>query len=154
MKILVTYYSRTQTTEKIAKKIAKELGADLEEIVYSNESKPNYLLAGLDAIRKKSADIKPITKDPSDYDIVIIGTPVWAATMATPILTYLTENKEKFNRVSFISTAGGSSASTIAKMTEIVEKDPIAILTLNKEEIKSNPNSKINEFVNSIKNIV
>ena len=37
-----------------------------------------YLFAGRDAVRKKLTKLKPLKFNPTDYDLVIIGTPIWA----------------------------------------------------------------------------
>ena len=79
MKILVTFYSRTGNTRKIGNEIAEKLKADADEVV---DKKPRggvkgYLFAGRDAMKKKLAEIE-YRKDPAEYDLVIIGIPVWA----------------------------------------------------------------------------
>jgi flavodoxin len=75
-KILVVYYSRTGNTKKIAGELAKKFSADLEAIDDSQDRSGvfNYLKSGYEAARKKECVISALKHNPSDYDIVIIGT--------------------------------------------------------------------------------
>jgi flavodoxin len=153
MKILITYYSRTNITEKIAKTIQTNLDCDIEEIIdLKNRSGPfGWIKSCIDAIRQNSTDIKSIEKDPSDYDLVIIGTPVWASTMASGVLTYLKENKEKFNDVAFFCTCGSSGYDeTFSKMEEIAGKKAIETLFITKEDLNTSFDSKIQSYTGKL----
>ena len=87
MKTLLVYYSRTQITEKIAKTIQKDLDCDIEEITVEDkyDGTIGYIKGGFDASANRVCEINKVTKNPKDYDLVIIGTPVWAATGNTNI---------------------------------------------------------------------
>ncbi len=153
MKILIAYYSRTSTTAKVAKKIQVSLNCDMEEIIDKTDRSGfiGYIKSCYTAMRETTAKIEPIKKDPSEYDLVIIGTPVWAATMANPVLTYIKENKTKFNNVSFFCTCGGSGYDkTFAKMEDFSNKTPLNTLYLTQTEIKSSFDSKIEDFTEKI----
>lgn len=91
MKALVVYYSRTGTTKSAAKKIAQELGADMEEIIdKKNRRGPiGFLTAGYDATRAKKTKIAETSKNPNEYDLIVIGTPVWNSRPTPAIRTYL-----------------------------------------------------------------
>jgi len=156
MRILITYYSRTKTTERVAKEIQKKLDCDIEEIIdLKNRSGAlGWIKSLFNVFGGKQAKIKPIEKDPSDYDLVIVGTPVWASTMSSATLTYLTENKEKFKDISLFCTCGSSGyVETFAKMEEISDKKAVDTLYITKEEFKSSFESKIEDFDRKIKNI-
>ena len=154
MNILITYYSRTNITEKVAIKLKEELNCDLEEIIdKKNRSGPiSYLISGFQAARSIPANIKEIEKSPENYDLVIVGTPVWAGTMSTPILAYLKENKEKLNNIAFFCTCGGSEGSTFENMEKLISKKPLKTLSLNKKDLESSYETKIHEFAQNIKN--
>lgn len=62
----------------------------------------------MDAAFKRLTVIKKTEKDPALYDVVAIGTPVWANKMSTPARTYLFQNKDRFGRVAFFLTRGGT----------------------------------------------
>jgi flavodoxin len=153
MKTLIAYYSRTNITANVAKSLQKEFDADIEEIIdMKNRSGAiGYIKSCLDAIRKVPAKIKPLEKDPSKYDVVIIGTPVWASTMANAILTYITENKEKFNETALFCTCGSSGyEKTFVRMEEIIAKKPLETLFLTKTDINSY-DDKLESYANKIK---
>jgi flavodoxin len=154
MKILVVYYSRTNITKNVAIKIQQDLNADLEEIIDKKDRSGTlaYLKSAGDAVLNKLADIEPIKKDPADYDLVIIGTPVWASTMATPVLTYLIENKDKFKNVSFFCTCGSSGYErTLNNMEKTSDKKALERLVITKNNRESSLDLEISEYINNIK---
>lgn len=93
MKTLVIYYSFEGNTEYAAKELAKKLGADIQRIEPVNELKSKgfykYIWGGRQAVMKKKPEIISLDKNPQDYDIVVIGSPVWASTYAPPIRSLL-----------------------------------------------------------------
>ncbi|MDO5850373.1 MAG: flavodoxin [Methanobacteriaceae archaeon] len=152
MKTLVVYYSRTQNTEKVAKLIKEELNADIEEIkpIKGYDGPIGYAKGGLESSRGKTPKLEKISKDPSNYDLTIIGTPVWAFTMASPVLTYLRENKDKFNDVAFFTTAGSSGMESTLENMEKESKKPLETVYLTKIDME-NYEIKTKEFTNSLK---
>lgn len=152
MKTLIVFYSRTGTTRKVAHEIQKALKADAEELIDKNRSGPiGYMIAGKEATLEKLTDIKPIKKDPKKYNLIIIGTPVWAFNMCSAIRTYLTENKLK--KVAFFCTMDGSGDDrTFRKMQELTQLKPKATLTLKTKDVHKKDFSKeIKEFVKKLK---
>jgi flavodoxin len=84
MKSLVVFYSRSGKTKQVAEKITELLKADLEEVIDLKSRKGifGWLSAGKDASKKNGATIAAIKKQPAQYDLVILGTPVWAGKMS------------------------------------------------------------------------
>ena len=97
MKILVAYYSRSGNTRKISGEISSTLECDVEEIIDTKNRSGvlGFIRAGRDASGHKLTVLEDIKKDPADYDLVVIGTPIWGGNMSTPIRTYITENHSK-----------------------------------------------------------
>ncbi|MDX9913906.1 MAG: flavodoxin [Candidatus Moranbacteria bacterium] len=153
-KILVTYYSRTQTTRKVAENLAEKLGADIEEVkdTVDRTGVKGYWFSGKDATLRKLTVLEKSEKNLSDYNMVIIGTPIWSWNMSVPVRTYITENKDKFPDVAFFCTMGGSGNERAFKeMSEIIGKKPISILALKTVEVvKNSAKEKIEEFVKSL----
>jgi len=152
MKILVTYYSRTGLTRKVATFISEDLEAHIDEITDSiDRSGPiGYLKAGKDASMKKLTKIKYSAK-PEDYDLIIIGGPVWAWTMCPAIRTYITDNKEilKTKKLAFFATQGSDGADKKFRfMQEIIGVKPLNTLTINGKDFKNEEyKKKVKDFV-------
>lgn len=151
MKTLIVYYTRTNTTKKLAEAVALKLGADLEEVIDKKDRSgiKGYVVAGKDAMQASLTEIGECQKNPSEYDLVIIGTPVWAWKMTPAIRTYLTNNKEKLSRVAFFTTQGGEgNGKVIPGMEELVGKKSIASLQLlTREVVQDKFADKLDEFV-------
>ena len=140
-KTLVVYYSRTGTTRQVAEAVAAELNAEVEEIVDTKKRKGvlGFVVAGKDAALKKLTAIEPAQKSPGDYDLVVVGTPVWAGTASTPVRTYLTEQRDRLPRVAFFLTTGGSGIEgAFRAMAELAGKDPLATLGLTTKQVRRN----------------
>jgi flavodoxin len=123
-KILVTYYSASGNTARIARDIARLTCADLESLRDFDHEGPlsfmGYAKAAIDALRGKPARIGGVTCDPRKYALVIIGTPVWAGHITPPVRAYLERYKDDLARVAFFVTSGNTSASKIVLPMEAI----------------------------------
>ena len=110
MKILIAYYSRTGTTKKVAEVLGIKLNADIEEIkdTVDRVGAKGYLLSGRDATLRRMTTIEPMQKNPADYDLVIIGTPIWSWNLSVPVRTYLEQHKTEFKNIALFCGMGGS----------------------------------------------
>lgn len=138
--ILVVYYSRTGHTRQIAEAIAAKCSANLEAIhdVSSRLGFLGYWRSGREAWREQTTEIRQVEKDPAAFDLVVIGTPVWAGRMSSPIRTYITEQRSRFKRIAVFCTLGGAGGEkTLARMAELCEQAPVAKLIVTERELKS-----------------
>jgi len=151
MKTLVVYYSRTGTTKKVGQEIARQFKADSEEIldVKSRMGPIGWLRSGREGKDKKLAEIKPIKKDPSKYDLVLIGTPNWAANMSSPVRTYLSNNK--FKKTAYFLTGGGNPGIAFEDMEALAGKPIATLVVLSKEVAQNAYSDKVKEFVARLK---
>lgn len=110
MNALVVYYSRTGRTRKAAEEIASALSADLEELRDNKKrSGPiGFIKSGIEARSGRTVNLEPLSHDPATYDIVVVGTPVWAGTMSSPVRTFLQETDLSKSRVAWFCTAGSN----------------------------------------------
>ncbi len=140
MKTLIVFYSRTGCTRTAAQALAAQLGADLEELKETaDRSGPmGYVSAGRDAMTKRPSVLLPTTRQPADYDLVIVGTPVWAFTMCPAIRTWLSREAAQIRRAAFFCTQGGSGAErTMQHMEQLIGRPPVARLTLCDKDIRA-----------------
>jgi len=93
-KILVVYYSLQGYTREVAKRIAEATNADIFEIEplkpYSTLSA--YTIGILHAQTKATPNIKEQVVNLGDYDVIFIGSPIWAFTMAPPVMTFIKQH--------------------------------------------------------------
>ena len=101
MKNLVVYYTRTGNTKFAAETIAAEIGADIEEVIdlKKRQGRLAFLPAGRDAMQGKETEIAPTNRNPADYDLIVIATPVWAGSPTPAIRTYLNKNDLSWKKV-------------------------------------------------------
>ncbi|MFA5925393.1 MAG: flavodoxin [Parcubacteria group bacterium] len=155
MKTLVIYYSRTGTTKKVAEMIAEKMGADIEEIkdTVDRSGVKGYLKSGRDAMKKRLTKLMPLQKNLAEYDLLIIGTPIWGWNMSAPVRTFVTDQKDNIKNAAFFCTMGGSGDErAFSEMEEIIEKKPKDVLSLMTKNVATGGfEEKVNEFVNSIK---
>ena len=140
MKTLVVYYSRSGMTRKVASYLGEKLRAIIEEIVDKDkrEGALGYIRSGKDAFKKNLAEVEDFKNDPSSFDLVVIGTPVWAGTMAPAVRTYIERNKEKIQKSIFFSTQGGAREQKVFKeMEAVLGKAPDKYFFLTDKEVKN-----------------
>ncbi|HPL92934.1 MAG TPA: flavodoxin [bacterium] len=153
--ILIVYYSRSGFTKQLAQELAVHLHADLEEIIDKKDRSGalGYLFSGRDALKEKTTEIQKITRQPDNYQLVVIATPVWAFKCSTPILTFIKKFGQNCGRVAFVATQGSSGADgAFQQMSGQLKQTPIATLIVNSKEISQNKyQDKTKIFANKIK---
>lgn len=131
---LIAYYSMTGKTRKIADEIRSTIGADFEEI---REPKTRHGVGGMlrafyDAIVRREPPIEPITRNPVDYDLLVLGGPVWAGRMAAPVRTYAHRYGAQAHQVAFFCTEGGRGAQqAFAELEKFCQHAPSATLVVD-----------------------
>ncbi|MFA4663066.1 flavodoxin family protein [Pyrococcus kukulkanii] len=150
MKTLIVFYSRSRTTKRIAQEVAKALNADIDEIIDKKPRKGilGFLIAGYDATMGKTTEIE-FEKDPSSYDLVVIGTPVWNGRVTPAIRTYLLQNRGKIRNAAFFCTCAGRPGKCLEQMEEILGKRPV----LRKILVRKRLEEGIKEFVEELKTL-
>lgn len=88
-KVLVLYYSQTGVTEKVAKEIQEQIGADIEAIEVENPYDGDFnqtIERGQKEMEAgETPKMKPLKSNLADYDVIMLGYPVWFGTYAQPI---------------------------------------------------------------------
>jgi flavodoxin len=115
LKSLIVYYTRTGNARFVAETIAAEVGADIEEVIDQKKRRGilGYLSGGKDAKQGKETEIAPTQKSPAEYDLMIVGTPVWAGRPTPAITTYLKKNSLSGKKVAVFFTQGGKNPQGI-----------------------------------------
>ena len=150
-KVLLTYYSWRRKTKDVAELLGRNIECDEEEINEKNPRKGilGFIRAGRDALKKRGTEIEPFENDISSYDLIIVGTPVWAGHVTCAVRTFLTENKDKINNVAFFCTANSSKeAKEFTDMQEILNKKPKSTMRISTKDFNNlNVYNKILKFL-------
>ena len=156
MKNLIVYYSMNGNTDYAAQKMATIINADLLRINPKKSFPENkflrFLLCGKSAVFGETPELEDYVFNSDMYDHIIIGTPIWAGNMSSPIRTFVVDNKDKLKtkKISIYCThSGGGGDKAIRKIKELLDSIPIEN-TLEVVEPKDKPldesELKITEF--------
>lgn len=156
MKTLVVYYSRTGNTRLIGNEIAAALGADVEELEDGKKRAGpiGFLLSGMEAKRKTLVQLEALKHNPSEYDLVVVGSPVWANDMCSPVRTFLARDHTALNKVAWFCTSGSIdpkyAATGFAAMTEATGLTPVATFGIGRKGIKGEHSAVVSDFTTSL----
>lgn len=151
MKTLIVFYSRTGLTKKVALSLIEKIGADLEEIIDTDKRAGilGYVRSGREAVMKKLATIEATKYLPNDYELVIIATPLWAGTMASPVRSYLSKFKDQLKKIAFFTTQQGVGQEKVFKILEDFcgQKSLANLSVLSKDVVRGDYQDKLDAFV-------
>lgn len=123
-KSLVIYFSLTGNTKYVAESIAEATGADLLELT---PLKPYprgflcYLFGGMQAVFGSKPALKPFDKNPADYDLWLIGTPVWAGRHAPPLNTFLSRVSTAGKKIALWACAGDPNGKALSAIKSRIQ---------------------------------
>ncbi len=119
---LVIYYSFQGSTRRIAKAIAEALQGDLLELVPDSQPWGHglgaYLWFGWQRIRHRLPRLAPLDKDPADYDLIFLGTPVWSWDMSLPMQAFLRQLAFMDENLALFCCCKGDPGKTLSAMEE------------------------------------
>ena len=153
MKILTVYYTRSGNTERVAKRIHESLGGDIELISEPTNRKGvlGWLRSGGQNSQRMVSEINAPKYDPSEYDLVILASPIWAGAVSAPMRGYMVGNKEKLEKIAvFLSNDSGDVENALAEIYEILDNPPLAEGALQRSKISTEFESTVSAFIDKI----
>jgi len=144
MKSLIIYYSLDGNVKLLSETMAKEIGADILPLQPKKEieagSFMKYFWGGRQIVMKSTPELEVLSLNPNDYDLIILGTPVWMGDYTPAIRSFLTNNPLVNKKLAIFcsheSTPGKSLINLQDKLTgnEIISvTDFVAPLKKDKE---------------------
>ena len=130
-KTALIYYSLNGHTEFIAKKMGKQLDCTTIQLKLQKEfSQTNKFLQYFWAGKSSAFHDKPKLAnkkiDLTQYDTLIIATPVWAGNMSSPIRSFLTSYAIEGKSVYLVANdSGGPFEKCFASMRKLLPKSTI-----------------------------
>jgi len=132
MKNLIVYYSFTKNNEKLAEHLRGKLNCDIVRLETVKQRTGLSIL--LDLMFSRKPAIKPISILLHDYDHIIFISPIWAGKIATPLKSFLLDQKKNIRSYSFATLCGGGNVQQKGKVQQellsVVQKAPLSMLEL------------------------
>lgn len=156
MKRIVLYYSLTNNTREAAEMIAEKLGAELVEIetkkpIPESQGK-RFFIGGMQASFGMKPKLSECKVNLSEYDEIILGTPIWAGKNAPAINTLLADKRVRDKVTDVFTFSGGGDND---KCIEILKKKLPAlrheVALADRKHVSARDNdAKIEKFVEEI----
>ncbi|MEO8019772.1 MAG: flavodoxin [Pseudomonadota bacterium] len=155
-RILVVHYSLSGNTERVADDLASRLGAEREKIGEAGNRRGllGYVRAVHDSIRERPAVLTDLDRNPGDYALTLIGTPIWAGKMTPAVRAYLRLNRGRFNEMAFFTTSGSTAAQKVVPaMEQLAGRRAVAFAGFDYGDLKTPAlyEGKISAFVEALK---
>lgn len=145
--ILIVYYSYEGSTRLLAETIAEELQADVLECKpvkeMSSQGFSKYMWGGRQVLMKKKPKLIDLSVDPTKYDTIIIGTPVWAYNYTPAIRSFIAQVTLENKKIAIFCCHEGGPGKTLLNLkkdlsgnTIIAENDFLNVAKNKEENIK------------------
>lgn len=132
MKTLAAYYSMGGNTAWAAERIASALGADILRIfprhAYPDKGFRKFLWAGKSAVMAEEPPLEPYEIQ-GDYDMFVLGFPVWASNIAPPLRTLIRDQKEVLagkKVAAFACQSGAGAEKAFARLRQCLGGQELA----------------------------
>lgn len=149
--------TRTGNTEKIARKVHEAIGGDIELITEKMNRKGiiGWMKTGSQNSKRAVGEINPTEHDPSDYDLVVLASPVWAGSVSAPMRGYMTLNAEKLTRTAvFLTNDSGQVGAAFTEIREILPNIPEVEGSLQRSKAKDEFDSTVSAFIERITSLI
>lgn len=142
MKTLIVYYSLEGNTAWAAERIARAAGAELLRLepvkAYPASGFKKFFWGGKSAVMAETPELAPYSFDPSAWDRVVFGFPVWAGNLTPPLRTFIRDNDLGGKRIAaFACQSGAGAEKAFGKL-----KAALGIDTLEAELVLIDPKDK------------
>lgn len=138
--VLVAYFSRSGATARVAEQLSAKLGAELDRIdcEYSYAGIGGYFKGIAHSLLRREAPIR-YQRDPDNFSMVIIGSPVWAGHLSVPMRSYLSRARGRFHKVAafWVSGSGGAYPSIATEIAGLSGRPCLTTQSFSEREVKA-----------------
>ena len=129
MKAAVVFYSLDGNCSLVAQELKTLINADLIQLQTLDEKKRSFLgkmlRGGGMVVMGKKPPLKPYTFDPAEYDLLVIGVPVWAGSPAPPIKTFLSGAGISGKKIAIFVCHAGGMRGALDKLKSLLPENEI-----------------------------
>lgn len=155
-RILIAYYSMTGNTQQLSRELRAQLGNGVDEERIREPRERRGLIGTLrstcDVMLRREPSILPPAHLPGDYDLLVLGGPLWAGRLAGPVRAYARQYGTAASRVAFFCTQGGSDpAPAFAELQRLCHRAPRATLAINRDDLAPTRHARaLRHFIRSV----
>ena len=139
MKTLIVYYSRSGRCKKVAEELGKYGKCDVENLSSKKSYKGffGFFKGIFDSLNKKKIKIGNLKSEIENYDLILIGTPVWTAGISPVTRSFLVKNSSVLGEknLGFFCTYGIDPKDTFEQMEKLSGKKALCTLSISEREI-------------------
>jgi hypothetical protein len=138
-KVLIVMYSRTGTSQRLARHLSQQRHWPLGEI--HDPGMPGRQPRGLwqclvDSWREREPPIRYEGPSPGDFDIVVTVSPIWVHRVAAPMRSFLSAHRPQLPQLAVISVLAGSGApKALAEVTRMTNRRPVAHVAVTRRDV-------------------
>lgn len=158
IKILIVYYSLTGNTQFIAETLRDSIEADVLELKPIKELKADsgtrFMWGGYQSTMKKKPKLMDFDINPLEYDLIILGTPVWAWTFSPPMRSFLSKFDFTGKRVALWMSHAGDGIKAMIRFKEALKSANIVESISFQDPLKKDPDENKEKAIAWIKGVV
>lgn len=128
---LVTFYSLSGHTRALAEALG---GTGEREEITEPRARAGFIgevRSLVDSVFRREPEISRSQNDPANFDVLILGGPVWAGRIAAPVRSYARKHGRRARRVAFFCTYDSDGAETaMQELADLCGRCPEAVLTV------------------------
>jgi flavodoxin len=132
MKTLIVFFSYDGNSALVVEELHKNLGEDCDVLplriadeTYQSRL-ADLLQAGRMILSRKNPALKPYDAAPDNYDLIILGGPVWAGAPAPALQTFIAETKPSGKRIGLFLCHAFGSGKPMDKLKALLPGNVIA----------------------------
>ncbi len=153
---IVIYYSLGGSTEFVADSISSELKCEKYRIEIKHSIKniiSKYFQAGFQAMFNRKVELSDCEVDFSQYDNIVVGTPVWGNEIISPVKSFFERESLKDKNIFLFYCYKTEAGNTLEKFTSLFEGNTISHNVGFKTPFKDidSFSTKVEELVEAIK---
>ena len=157
MKILIIYYSLDGNTHMIANQIQTAVNGTVLRLkpVHDINKKGLFkiLAGGRQIFKNEKPELESFDINPQEYDLIFIGTPVWAGSFAPALNTFLSDISIKDKNIVLFCCSRGGEGKVFTKLREKLHGNNIISEMEFTSPLKKDPNeinAKVKAWVDDV----
>jgi len=157
-KTLIVYYSLTGNTQFIAEILMESIKADVLELKPIKELKADsgtrFMWGGYQSTMKKKPKLIEFDINPLKYDLIILGTPVWAWNISPPMRSFLSKFDLTGKKVALWMCHAGDGVKAMERFKEVLKDANIVENISFQEPLKKDSDENKEKAIAWIKSVV